>query len=521
MHYWSLYFFAKFGLFLAEVIRFGWLSNLLLAIFVSLRFRDRRWRIAQQCIAIPVAIALLYSESNLPPIERALAAAKDLAGFSPGYLMELIGRFVNWRDLAIVAAMLLVYRLLASRIRFTSFAFLVIFMVPVVTHFRQPVDDRQAVMTARAGQAPLNAQDPAALLDAFYTEERARVPISFPATQSGRLPFDVVLLHVCSLSWDDLDFVGEGNPEILKRFDVIFRHFNSAASYSGPAALRVLRGNCGQTAHASLYSAVTDECSLFKNFTAAGYDAHALLNHDGVFGHFASDLETYSGLGQHPEIATEGEVAMRSFDGRPIYGDLSVLSRWWNAHRLNTPTGSTKPVALYYNTISLHDGNVVEGMKGRGSLQTYKPRLDKMLQDFDRFITQLEDAGRPVVVIMVPEHGAALRGDKVQIAGLREIPNPRVTLVPAAVKVIGMKNEGQPSPPVFVDHPTSYTALFTLLSSILGQEASTLDRLQLADMAKTLPATRFVSENEKIIVMQGENDYFMRSAEGTWIRYND
>ncbi|GGI17192.1 cellulose biosynthesis protein BcsG [Oxalicibacterium faecigallinarum] len=517
MHYWSLYFFAKFALFLNESIRFSWQLNLLLAIFVSIRFRERKWRITQNAIAAPLALALLYSESNLPPIGRAFAAAKDLAGFSPTYLFELIGRFISVTDILIVLAMLVVYRLLSSRVRFTSFAFGVIMLVPLINHFTKQQDDRAHYLATKANEAVANRKDPASLLDNFYTEERARAPIKFPAVSTEKLPFDVVLLHVCSLSWDDLAFVGEGNPAILKRFDVIFRNFNSAASYSGPAALRLLRSTCGQVPHATLYGADPDDCSLFHNFTTAGYDVRGILNHDGVFGHFAGDIQSYSGLPSPLEEGKWGDIAMRSFDGRPIYGDLSVLSKWWQDNRLNA-SASAKPTALYYNTITLHDGNIVAGTPG-SSLQTYKPRLDKLLADFDRFISQLEAAGKPVVVILIPEHGAALRGDKIQISGMREIPNPKVTMVPVAVKVIGMKANEEGAPPIFVDRPTSYSAVFTLLADIMNRDVSNLDQMQLSDLARALPTTRFVAENEKIIVMQNDRDYFMRSPEGTWINY--
>jgi len=413
--------------------------------------------------------------------------------------------------------MLVVYRLLSSRVRFTSFAFAAILLVPLIIHFSKQEDDRAQYLATKANEAVVNKKDPIALLDSFYTEERARAPIKFPAASNEKLPFDVVLLHVCSLSWDDLAFVGEGDPAILKRFDVIFRNFNSAASYSGPAALRLLRSTCGQVPHAALYGADPDDCSLFHNFTSAGYDVKGLLNHDGVFGHFAGDIQAYSGLSSPLEEGKWGDIAMRSFDGRPIYGDLSVLSKWWQENRL-TPAASAKPTALYYNTITLHDGNLIAGVPGT-SMQTYKRRLDKMLADFDRFIAQLEAAGRPVVVVMIPEHGAALRGDKVQIAGMREIPNPKVTLVPVAVKVVGMKENVESSPPIFVDRPTSYTAVFTLLADIMNREAGSIDHMLLSDLARALPTTRFVAENEKIIVMQNERDFFMRSPEGTWINY--
>ncbi|HRL99841.1 MAG TPA: cellulose biosynthesis protein BcsG, partial [Acidovorax sp.] len=104
---------------------------------------------------------------------------------------------------------------------------------------------------------------------------------------------------------------------------------------------------------------------------------------------------------------------MQNFDGSPIYNDHALLSQWW---KKRSAQGGGAPVALYYNTISLHDGNRVPGMNSRSSLDTYKPRLAQLMADFDKFITELESAGRPVVVVLVPEHGASLRGDKIQIS---------------------------------------------------------------------------------------------------------
>ncbi len=52
----------------------------------------------------------------------------------------------------------------------------------------------------------------------------------------------------------------------------------------------------------------------------------------------------------------------------------------------------------------------------------------------------------------MPEHGAALRGDKMQIAGMREIPTPAITLVPVGIKVIG-QDANRAGSPVQIDTP--------------------------------------------------------------------
>ena len=57
-----------------------------------------------------------------------------------------------------------------------------------------------------------------------------------------------------------------------------------------------------------------------------------------------------------------------------------------------------------------------------------------------RVIREIERSGRKVMLVVVPEHGAAVRGDRVQTARLRDIPSMRITQVPTMVKFIGIKN---------------------------------------------------------------------------------
>nr|WP_233168070.1 cellulose biosynthesis protein BcsG [Xylophilus sp. ASV27] len=229
------------------------------------------------------------------------------------------------------------------------------------------------------------------------------------------------MLHVCSLSWDDLDVVGMRNHPLLRRFDAVFTQFNSAASYSGPAMLRVLRGNCGQQPHKALYEGTDPSCYVFHSLERLGYKTHALLNHDG---------------------------------------------------------------------------------------------------HFDQFLTDLECVGRPVVVLLVPEHGAALRGDKLQISGMREIPSPRITLVPAAMKIVGLP-AGAGSGPVVVDQPVSYFGLNALLGDMLRDSPFTPGSRPLAERMAHLETTAFASENGDMLVMRdAAGQYRMRTDKGVWVPYN-
>ncbi len=41
-------------------------------------------------------------------------------------------------------------------------------------------------------------------------------------------------------------------------------------------------------------------------------------------------------------------------------------------------------------------------------------RAQKLFDDTDNFFTELEKSGRKVMVVVVPEHGGALKGDKMR-----------------------------------------------------------------------------------------------------------
>jgi hypothetical protein len=62
------------------------------------------------------------------------------------------------------------------------------------------------------------------------------------------------VINICSLSWADVDAAGLMSHPLWSHFDIQFKDFNSATSYSGPAAIRLLRASCGQTSHKTCIS---------------------------------------------------------------------------------------------------------------------------------------------------------------------------------------------------------------------------------------------------------------------------
>ncbi|MGQ7173044.1 cellulose biosynthesis protein BcsG, partial [Escherichia sp. R-CC3] len=62
--------------------------------------------------------------------------------------------------------------------------------------------------------------------------------------------------------------------------------------------------------------------------------------------------------------------------------------------------------ATFYNTLPLHDGNHYPGVSKTAD---YKARAQKFFDELDAFFTELEKSGRKVMVVVVPEHGGALK----------------------------------------------------------------------------------------------------------------
>ncbi|MBF3723698.1 cellulose biosynthesis protein BcsG, partial [Burkholderia pseudomallei] len=386
MTFWNLYFILKLYLFAAGHLKPLWIANLgfALALALSAPARRRSVRLLRHALALALAVPLMYREADVPPLARLVETLGGLRAFSAGYWMELVPRFVP-PMLALAALGVVIGYLIVNRwLRVATFVLLALIALPVWQAGSAALARLDAAAAAVPGPAgtgrAVQPQDHNAALAAFRSQESQRQvtfgrPSADPATQ-----FDVIVLHVCSLSWDDLDVARLRNHPLLGHFDYLFTNFSTAASYSGPAAIRVLRASCGQEAHADLYKPAPAQCHLFGQLAAAGFAPQTLLNHDGHFDNFLQLIRENIGVPNAPMIPNaDAPVAMHAFDGSAIKDDYATLANWY-AKRGASPG----PVALYYNTISLHDGNQLTG--GRmSSLDSYPLRARKLLDDFDRF----------------------------------------------------------------------------------------------------------------------------------------
>jgi cellulose synthase operon protein YhjU len=515
MGYWSIYFLAKLVLYATGHLNLHVALNLALAALVSLPAGNARLRLANAVLAVPLGIMLLYYDSWLPPFRRLLVSIPAMSEFSLPYLLELAARFIDLTALVGVLITIGACLLLGRKLRLATFAVLGLIIAAVlpppgttaVPHSAPPGGTTPATGAA----APLTSD---AELDAMLKNFRsgeAKRHVEPPMMAAGE-PYDIILIHVCSLAWDDLRFVGMQDDAFLRRFNVLFTQFNSAASYSGPATIRLLRANCGQESHRALYSQAAPDCYLLSGLEHAGFEPHWLMNHDGHFGDFYGDVRVRGGVGVAPESNAGAIIVQDAFDGTPVFSDYSVLARWW-AGRLKNPV---QRQVLYYNSISLHDGNRVQGAAMSSAKESFIIRARMLISDLGRFMDLIAASHRRVVFVLIPEHGAELQGERRQLQGLREVPSAAITQVPVGVALIGgaaHDDKGQHS----IDAPVSYLALAELLARMVASDpfaaASDKDR---QSWLQKLPETLPVGENENTVIFETGGTQQMQNPDGHW-----
>lgn len=522
---WNLYFLSKVVLAWMGALDLKVLPNLLFlaALLVPLPWR---WaRITRTVVAVPVAVVLYYQDTWWPPFQR-LLAQPGVLDFSADYWLELAQRFINWQMVAVLVLLVVAYLLLKPWLRITTLSVLGMLGMAVValplpaglnwgtSQATAATGGADAAAGAAGALAPASNETLNAWLAAFY-QQQSGLKTVFPAPASAA-PFDVIILNICSLAWSDLDEVGMRQNTLLDHMDLIFDDFNSATAYSGPAAIRLLRASCGQTSHTALFDPVPAECQLFSNLQRLGFQSELAMNHDGHFDNFIGELSQYGGLQARPMDISAFPRALVAFDKSPLRRDGDVLNAWWKQRQAE----QAQQVALFYNTISLHDGNRIVGADGRANAADYKARAQMVLGDMAGFVEAVERSGRRAMIVVVPEHGAALHGDRMQIPGMREIPSPSITHVPVGIKLVGM---GTPASggPRHVPEPSSYLALSELVSRVYALNAQSPPGARDWDsLLQGLPRTPSVSENEGAKVIDyGGKPWLQLQGSQAWNPY--
>lgn len=497
-------------------------------------------------LAAAAAAALLWSESFLPPVSTLLAFLADpKTRPTAGYMLEFAWQAVDLRMLAAAAALLAGTAAAARKAPFLlgSAAYAVfgaacLFGPKADSLYLEGGRGLQAEGGAAGGgtaatEAPapnIAGRDPFYLRRAelpgpaagaaappavrspaeFYRREAAKTVV-IPRPQEADTPFDVLILHVCSLSWKDLKDVGADLAPLLSKFDYVFTDFSAASSYSGPAALRVLRSPCGQTPHRRLYFDAPAGCYLLDGLRAGGFKTFTMYSHDGKFDDFAERAQKYGHA--DPPLSVEGlPPAYQMFNGAPMFRDDAAFKRFWQARQ----ESAAPRAALYYNTANLHVGTHRPGVSiGPDIGVDYKTRLEALKSQLEDAMAEVERSSRNAVVVFVPEHGAALTGTKMQAADVRDIPLPPIVVVPAGVRLIGKAFRARTEPTV-ITKPASLQALAWLVAEFLRHDPFGPGARDPETIAAEVPTTDFLAEEENAAVMRLDEGYAYRLKDGDW-----
>ena len=519
---WNVYFIIAFALAAFGYIELNLLGNALLMAWLLLPVGPKWLRILRGTLGVAAAAVLLYSESWLPGVDSILANKGGIAGFSLLYMAEFALDFINVKMVGWGLLVFLGYFLVRRYVRVTFFT-IVYFLGAVTMPWVQSIlPERAPVVTADAGGQTNEAAAPAKTgkadakavgewYDAFLAYEhdrRARFPNGLSEKDT---PFDILLLSICSVSNDDLAVSQLDQHPLFKEFNIRFDSFNAATAYSGPALLRLLNGACGQPSHSELYGERRPECEIMTRLGTLGYSQRLLMDHSGEYDNFLQSMRDKAGVTATLDNAKYPTRYM-GFDDEEIADSLAVL-RHWQRTQVKSKAGRT---ATLINFIALHEGN---RLPGRGRAEPFKPRAQEMFDNIRTFLRELERSGRKTMVVIVPEHGAAVRGDKIQVPRLRDIPTMRISRVPVMVKFVGLK--GMPNEPIHVTGNTSYLALTSLIGKTLETDYFSKDggTVPLEQLVHDLPQTNPVSENGTVQTLEYQGREYFRQNGGEWKPY--
>lgn len=506
---WNLYFILKIYFYFNDNLNFHVIENIAFFLWLIFPITSKSLVFIRTLSAPFIAAILLYYDSWLPPIKHMFSQTKNLSGFDEQYILELVTRVFTVELLSLFIATFLFYQIIKHYVRLSVISAILIGAVIYVQSATMPAAKDEFVNQQANTQSKSFTSIDEQLTDFYQTEATRLVDYS---TTELKAPFDLLIINVCSLSWDDLQITGLDNHPIFQRFDVLFSQFNSATSYSGPAAIRLLRASCGQTKHEVLYQDTNKQCYLADNLKALGFDTQLAMNHDGQFDDFENYVRKNGRWSGSKLMLDRVPVAQHAFDGSPIYSDRAIFD-------LLLSKEEASPQVTYYNTVSLHDGNkIVNDRSYLNSLENYHPRVATMLNDLTYLFDSIERSGKKIMVVLVPEHGAGIEGDKLQIPGMREFPAVDITKIPVGVKFFGLDRTRTTT--IQVNQPSSYLALSSMIQKVI---ASNLygkgEAVDLMPITQDLPSTQAFSENQSSIVGKYQNDYYLKIDQEDWMLY--
>lgn len=546
---WSFYFLCKIGAGLAGYIELNLLWNFVLVALLVVPAQPMPVRVFRQLVAIAAAVILLYQETNLPPFSRLLDQWELVSAFSGWYTIELLGRFVSIEAIAIFLVALIVFLYARKVLRMTTVTVALLIAYPLLPSGSGPINESNQAIAGDISQGLSlefgGANNPDSVLSRFFAQQSQ---IRFTPPTNVTPDFDILLLNICSLSWQDLEQFDLLDHPLWNSSDILLSNFYTGSSYSGPATLRLLQASCGHRPHSQIFEP-EGACFINEQLAEIGFSSEIRMNHSGAFDNYLSQVRELGGMGDaHFVDPARFPISMTGFDQSPIRADSAILGDWLGS--LN----NEQPKFTFYNTTSLHDGNRLPGFRGN-SITSYRTRVATLLDDIMQLFRDIEESGRNVLVVIVPEHGAGLQGDRFQLPGMREIPTPALTHVPVAFKLFGDfagggatvsaavgggaggaggalagggasggfttdgANDSRHSL-VNVSIPTGPSAITQVIYEIIRQRPFSNGTYQPEQVARTINETLPVLENDRVIMVNVEGQFFLQINNGEWRPYN-
>lgn len=505
---WSFYFLGKAALALTGSLNLDLLFNLTLIAILMAPIKSRTLHFLTRIIVLIFAVILLYHESHLPRFLTLIEQWELVRNFSFSYQVELVFRFIEFRMVATGIIFTIVYWYARRIFNLTTVSIVAIVAAswwssPAVISFES---EAQVERSQRAVDSESHPLTPEQKLAQFYSRERQHRRT--PSVSAPSQPLDIIILNICSMSWMDMELSGQLNHPIIQSGSIQLTNFYTGSSYSGPSTLRLLRGHCGHEPHDELFTNSND-CSLGHIFAEQYWQQEILMNHRGDFDNYLELIRTHGGMSQasfqDPSIAPQ---IMRGFDQMPIYSDAYLLEQW------STSRPAERATFTLYNTISLHDGNQLLGFRGN-SMASYQMRAEQLLDDLQLLMDKVIVSNRPTILVIAPEHGAGLQGDRLQIPGMREIPTPALTHVPVTFHLLNMET----TQPVHIDAVTGPAAIAHILTETVNQiNKSPESVIDLQHITEEVRAQPIVGENAQAIMFEFNREIFIRTRLGNWMR---
>jgi cellulose synthase operon protein YhjU len=513
MGLWTFYFFAKLFLYFKGVVRFDVVWNLLFLGFLVLPlprgFRSLTFlKVVKYILSAVFGVLLLWHDTWFPAPSETFSLLKQYGLPSREYIYGFLLRFYDPTAIIVLIALFFLCLLVRKYRKIAAAVTALLLLLPLFIS---------------SGEAKhLSGEELDKGVTFFFNAETTRLTYFKPVPGSS-VDFDIIILHICSISWDDLrDLNMEGHP-FFQQFDYLFTNFNSVTTYSNPSAIRLLNANCGQCRHDDLYNTntVRKECSLFNGLRSRGYDIQIARNHNGNYGNFNDEIKRFGQL--EATVFTPAGLAFKKymFDDSPVYDDYDVLEQWWKARQKS----GAKKVALYYNSVSLHDGTHLVAEKNwwkKVSKEQYKVFLTVLLEDLSKFEDLVASSGRNAVILFVAEHGRSIHGSAIAPPGLRDIPLPRITTVPVGIKFMAKGSRTvQAGRNIQISKPTSYFALSYLVAAFTEQSPLRSDRYFSRNFVDSIPQADFISENQGNLIIKKKGDYYLFGKDKKWTRLSE